>query len=134
MIFIDTGAFYARHVPGDRLHARATRVWSRLAKSSQRLFTSNFVLDELCTLAARRVHHGFAVHCLRGIMDSQRLTILRPEHEDELEALVLFEKFADQGVSFTDALSFALMRKLRLRRAFAFDRHFALAGFDLLTR
>jgi predicted nucleic acid-binding protein len=67
-------------------------------------------------------------------MHSERLTILRPDHDDELAALVLFEKFADQGVSFTDAISFALMRKSRLRKVFSFDHHFALAGFERLNR
>ena len=35
-------------------------------------------------------------------MASVALNILRPLREDELEALGLFEKFADQEVSFTE--------------------------------
>jgi predicted nucleic acid-binding protein len=42
--------------------------------------------------------------------------------------------FGDQAVSFTDALSFAVMRRMRIERAFSFDRHFALAGFELWPR
>ena len=30
-------------------------------------------------------------------------------------------RFADQGVSFTDVLSFAVMRRLSIERAFSFD-------------
>ena len=37
--------------------------------------------------------------------------ILRPEADDELEALNLFRKLSDQRVSFTDCVSFALMRR-----------------------
>ncbi len=45
--------------------------------------------------------------------------------------MTFFEGSADQGVSFTDALSFAVMRRLSIGRAFTFDRHLALAGFEL---
>ena len=37
---------------------------------------------------------------------------------------------ADQEVSFTDCVSFALMREAGIRRAFSFDRHFDLLGFQ----
>jgi predicted nucleic acid-binding protein len=33
---------------------------------------------------------------------------------------------------FVDCLSFALMRRHRIKTAFAFDRHFEIAGFKLL--
>ncbi len=48
---------------------------------------------------------------------------------DERAALDLFRQFADQHVSFTDCVSFVLMRKNHLSQVFAFDRHFAYAGF-----
>ena len=45
--------------------------------------------------------------------------------------LELFRRFADQKVSYTDCVSFVLMRRYAIVRAFAFDRHFIQAGFDL---
>jgi predicted nucleic acid-binding protein len=48
-----------------------------------------------------------------------------------LGALERFEKYADQNVSFTDCVSFVLMQKHGIRTAFSFDRHFAMAGFDV---
>jgi predicted nucleic acid-binding protein len=59
------------------------------------------------------------------------LTILRPDAVDELAALVLFKKYADQSVSFTDCISFVLMEKWQIKSAFSFDRHFAISGFNL---
>jgi predicted nucleic acid-binding protein len=52
------------------------------------------------------------------------------EQTDELEALTAFERYAGQEVSFTDCVSFVLMRKHGSRKAFSYDRHFALAGFE----
>ncbi|OGR96627.1 MAG: twitching motility protein PilT [Elusimicrobia bacterium RBG_16_66_12] len=130
MIFIDTGAFLARYVAEDRLHAVAVAGWDRLGQERAAAFTSNLVLSETFTLLARRAGYAFAAERARHILDSGALTILRPGERQDREALMLFEKFADQGVSFTDCVSFALMRHHHIKRAFAFDRHFTLAGFD----
>ena len=40
--------------------------------------------------------------------------------------------FADQRFSLTDAVTFEIMREERVTRAFAFDRDFTTAGFELL--
>ena len=58
--------------------------------------------------------------------------IFRPDQKDELKALNYFNKHADQNVSFTDCISFVLMRREKIHRAFSFDRHFEFAGFDLI--
>jgi predicted nucleic acid-binding protein len=131
--FIDTGAFLARYVAADQHHRVAQTIWRRLGRTKQRLSTSNFVLDELFTLLGRRAGYGFAAERARRIYGSSRLDILRPTVDDEVAALELFERYADQHASFTDCVSFALMKRHRLRRVFTFDRHFAMAGFSPLA-
>jgi predicted nucleic acid-binding protein len=42
-------------------------------------------------------------------------------------------RFADQDFTLTDAIAFALMERLEIRRAFAFDHDFGVAGFDLVA-
>lgn len=42
-------------------------------------------------------------------------------------------RFADQTFSLTDAVSFEIMRREKIDAAFAFDRHFITAGFELLA-
>lgn len=41
-------------------------------------------------------------------------------------------RFADQSFSLTDAVTFELMRRNRISTAFAYDRDFLTAGFELL--
>jgi predicted nucleic acid-binding protein len=41
-------------------------------------------------------------------------------------------RFSDQDFSFTDAVSFAVMRQRRIGEALALDQHFATAGFDVV--
>ena len=130
MIFVDSGAFLARYAEGDQCHRAALHAWKRLERSSGALFTSSFVVDETLTLLGRRTY-AFAAARADALYASRVLTILRPDAADESAAVDLFRKFADQKVSFTDCVSFALMRRHRLKRAFTFDRHFAAAGFEV---
>jgi predicted nucleic acid-binding protein len=69
---------------------------------------------------------------MENIYASPAIEILYSAKADELEALRWLRKFSDQHVSFTDCISFALMKRLRIPMAFTFDEHFARAGFRRL--
>lgn len=129
MIFIDTGAFLARFIERDQFHSAARDRWRILRDDRRQCFTSNFVLDETITLLARRCSYSFAAQRAGNLLQSSALTVLRPDKQDELAALGLFRKYADQSVSFTDCVSFVLMNKHQIPVAFSFDRHFVIAGF-----
>jgi len=130
VIFLDTDAFLARYLRKDRFHEKALKGWKILQERGDRCFTSNFVLDETFTLLARKANSAFAVDRARSLLSSRALTVLRPTFEDEIEAVEVFSKYADQKVSFTDCISFVLMKRNRIQKAFSFDRHFSLAGFE----
>ena len=132
MILIDTGAFLARYIAQDQFHAQSLRLWDRLEKRGGRFFTSNFILNETLTLLARRVGYEFAAEKAQIFFSSTALSILRPSEEEESMAIHFFRKYADQEVSFTDCLSFALMRRKNIEEVFSFDRHFEIAGFKIL--
>jgi predicted nucleic acid-binding protein len=129
MIFIDTGAFLARYVAADQFHHPATMLWADLEGRGERCVTSNFVLSETATLLGRRAGHQFAALRLRNIYASKAMEVWRPDCEDELRALKWFAKYSDQKVSFTDCVSFVLMKSGQVKEVFSFDRHFDLAGF-----
>jgi predicted nucleic acid-binding protein len=58
--------------------------------------------------------------------------VLQSTRADELDALRWMRKYADERISFTDCVSFAIMRRHRIRAALTFDRHFKLAGFAVI--
>lgn len=134
MIFIDTGAFIARYLEKDEHHTTAIRLWDSIAQSRESCYTSNFILDETLTLLGRWVAPSFAIEKAHLIYSSPLFTILRPDYDIEIRALELFKKYADQKVSFTDCVSFALMKAKKIKKAFSFDQHFQIAGFTLLSR
>jgi len=61
---------------------------------------------------------------------SRRVRIRRVTAADEAKAWDWFGlDWSD--LSFTDCVSFAVMKRLGIGRAAAFDRHFARAGFKM---
>jgi len=50
--------------------------------------------------------------------------------EDAAEDIL--RHYKDQGFSYTDAVSFALMKHYKIDHAFSFDRHFTTVGFTLI--
>jgi uncharacterized protein len=131
VIFIDAGAFIARHRLDDDDHAAATRGWNRIAETSVACFTTNLVVAEAVTVIGRFKGYRVAAERARAILSSTMLKIIRPETEDELLAADLMEKFAEQRIGFVDCVSFVVMKRFRLREVFGFDRHFTYARFRL---
>lgn len=133
MIFIDTGAFLARYLSRDQYHSQALTLWQKIKTKGESCFTSNFVLDEMITLLGRWANHDFSSQRATNIYASNAITILRSDQNDELSALKYFEKYGDQQISFTDCVSFVLMKKSRIKKVFTFDQHFVMAGFQMFS-
>lgn len=134
MIFADTGAWVARFSRRDQYHGQAAGIWAKLKASNARILTSDSVFAETISLLARRIGPLAAVEAGQFLHGWNSLTILRATKGDEVTALGLLGKFADQPIGFVDCLSFALMRRHRIPTAFTFDRHFEVAGFSSLTQ
>ncbi len=67
MIYIDTGAFLARHLSKDQYHRQANFFWNSIREKNETCVTSNFVLDETFALLGRRAGYGFAAQRARNI-------------------------------------------------------------------
>lgn len=132
MIFVDSGAFIAREIEKDAHHAAASAAWDRLERKPIPLLTSTLVVSEVLTYLRRHTRGRTAEGLAEAMLSSEILTILRPTADDDAHALRLFKKYRDQPtVSWADCVSFVLMTRRRIRRAFAFDGDFFdLAGFD----
>lgn len=131
-IFVDSSAWYAATTDEDQRHQVAASTLAAVLAEGIALATSNHVVGETYTLLRARQGHRAAVAFLDLIASSGRLVRLFTQEEVEAEAYALLRQYADQPFSFVDATSFVWMRRLRLWRAFTFDRHFLTAGFTLI--
>lgn len=129
-VFVDTGAWVALAVPDDRWHQAARGALEALVRLRLPLVTTSHVLGETYTLLMRWRGHAAAWRFRDGLDASARLEIVHCGPELEREAWALLRKCEDQAFSFVDAVSFAAMKRRRMHRAFAFDVHFAAAGFE----
>ena len=129
--FVDSSALYALVDRSEADYAPARIVQSRLQAERWRLFTTNFILAETHALVLTRRNRYDALRVLREI-DHSLTTIVRAEADDERRAREILERYDDEDFSLTDAISFAVMERLRIGHAFTFDRHFAQYGFAVL--
>ncbi|OGQ89622.1 MAG: hypothetical protein A2253_12070 [Deltaproteobacteria bacterium RIFOXYA2_FULL_55_11] len=129
MVFVDTGAFYAAINRNDENHREATAIFNSATEDGWRLITSNFVVAETHALILARMGRELAVAWLRSIPAN----IIRVSKADEEKAKRIIFGYRDKEFSFCDATSFALIERLRIKEAMAFDRHFGQYGkFGLL--
>lgn len=130
MIFVDTSFWVAARMRRDAHHEDALRLLAR--ERDERLVTSNQVRGETWTFLRRRSGHMSAVAFLDMLGATARVDVVTVEPDVEERALRWLRQHDEREYSFVDATSFALMRSLRLRNAFAFDGDFAAAGFTEL--
>lgn len=127
--FVDTGAWYALADKSDPDHPDAVNF---LKHNSLPLATTNFVLDETVTLLRVRLGWKAAHDFGEKIRESSLLSLIRVEEEDERQAWEIFAKYKDQDFSYTDCTSFAVMNRVGIDTAFAFDRHFQAMKFHVV--
>lgn len=130
-LFLDTGALYAQRDPRDQHHGAALTGFAQLAEIQSDIFSSEHILDETLTLLARRESYAYAAAAGEELFSSRVLRWLDATPAEWQAGLRFMRKHADQAVSFTDCLSFALMKRENIRHVFGFDRHFEAAGFRL---
>ncbi len=132
-VFVDTGAWFALSDRSDQHHCEAVDIYPELIKKYQ-LLTTNMVVAETYILIRRSMGHAPAVLFLESIAASPRITKLYSDSICENAAEDILRKYQDQDFSYTDAVSFAVMKIYKITTAFSFDQHFAAAGFIMLPQ
>ena len=130
---VDTGALLALSRRKDQHHARAVAIAERHLGAGGQFIGTTLILAEF---------HSHLLY-LRGSVEARAAAsalLEDPVHdwlavssELQREAVVRWlARYPDQTFSLIDAISFEVMRRNKVTHAFAFDRHFAVAGFELL--
>jgi len=129
-VFLDTVGLLAVWDESDQWHRAAQAYFVELLGGRADLITSSFVLLECGNTAARRPYRS-AVSRLRKQMELGDYLIV-PTMEDWQTAWLAFERGMADNAGIVDHVSFTIMRRRGISRAFTNDGHFRAAGFETL--
>ena len=128
-VFVATSAYFAAANRRDANHEPVSALMRSIVVGRQRLVTTNFVLAELHALLLTRLDRLIAAQVLAEVDASDLNTIERVTASDEQRAREIVFGYTDKDFSLTDAISFAVMERLRLTQAVTLDRNFAQFGW-----
>ncbi len=132
-VFLDTGAIMALFDSRDRNHA-ASLVFKSEIRGQAKLLLTNYVLDELYTLGLKNVGYSQTVRMKRDIdalIEQKVIGMIWVTPLIAKTAWSIFEKYnVDKAWSFTDCVSFCVMKETDIKEVFTFDHHFTQMGFD----
>lgn len=132
-VFVDSGAWIALALLQDALHARTREQWERLQGAGARLHTSVPVIIETFTFLDRNANRDVALAWKDSIYKTDGIKIVPCDLRDLEQSWKYFRRADLHKLTAVDATSFAIMSRMRIRLAYAFDYHFAAAGFRLVT-
>lgn len=131
--FVDSGAWIALALSRDPLHVQAREQWQALGAAAAKLHTSIPVVIETFTFLERNANRDVALAWKESIYRPRVVKILSCELRDLERSWEYFRRKDLHKLSAVDATSFAIMQRARIRLAYAFDHHFAVAGFRLVA-
>jgi predicted nucleic acid-binding protein len=132
MIIVDTSAwiFLFDQRRGGQEAIQARQFYQR---NKEPLAVTDLIVEETHKWL---IHHAFpkekAMEILKKFVDQEFAEILSIESIDRATACHLSKKYLDQNISYTDSLTAAMMKRMKLKEVFSFDSHFDL--FPGITR
>jgi predicted nucleic acid-binding protein len=131
-LFVDTAGWMSMADGKDPMHVPFRTARDAWLEGGGMLILSNYVIDETLTLIRMRLGLKAAERWWNQVSGSPRCKTEWVTSDRVGSALQWFFKWKDQSFSFTDCTSFVLMKELNIEKALTSDRHFIIAGFELL--
>jgi predicted nucleic acid-binding protein len=133
-LFLDTSAWFAALHEREQRHVEAAAYYHRVVTDGRYLLvTTNLVLAEMYALLRRRHGSRSAVAFLDRLDQDpshEVVWVARDLHRRAVDRWL--RPFDDQRFSLADAVAFELMRERGVTTAFATDRDFIVAGYQLV--
>ncbi len=130
---VDTGALLALSRRKDQHHERAIDIAERYLGAGGQFVGTTLILAEFHSHLLYLRGSTEARVAVSALLDDPVHDGLAVSPDLQREAVVRWlARYPDQTFPLIDAVSFEVMRRHKVTHAFAFDRHFAAAGFELL--
>jgi uncharacterized protein len=131
-LFVDASAWIALTETDDKHHKEAQKAFTRAVQDYDKLVTTNLVVAETHAILRRDLGHSSSMQFLDGTRKSLRLNYVYANEELEGKAVEILRKYRDHAFSYTDAVSFAVMKQGGITDVFAYDEHFRVMGFRVV--
>ncbi len=129
-VFVDTGVFYAHHDRDTSRHDVGRAALRRVLQSAAygHVLTSDYVYDEVVTLTYRRTGDPAAARevgrRIRGDGYPDAIELLHASPQRFTEAVDAYERYIDHDLSFTDAMTVAMVAFHDIDAVLSFDDDF----------
>ncbi len=130
IVFLDTVGMVALWNESDQWHQGALNAYENLKQVRTNVVTTIDVLLECGNAAARRPFRPAVKQWREALSASD--AIIEPTSDDRSIAWAAYDRGEAADAGIVDHVSFVVMRRLGLTRAFTNDRHFNAAGFETL--
>lgn len=129
-VLIDTSALLAVLDADDVNHLKGREAWRDLLDGEATLLCPNYVLLETIALVQRRLGIAALLRFQAELVPIlEILWVDKSVHDAALAALLTARR---RQLGLVDCVSFEIARRLGVKTAFAFDRHFVEQGFQCL--
>ncbi len=129
IVMVDTSAIFALLDRSDTNHSKAKYSLEKLREQRAGVLISNYILAESHALISNRL----GAETGRLWLQSNIWPVEKATESDEEKAVEIILGHTDKLYTFTDAVTFAIMLRLDIKRALAYDRHFSQFGFTLIN-
>ncbi|MBI5358125.1 PIN domain-containing protein [Candidatus Amesbacteria bacterium] len=131
-IFIDSSVFVALYRKKDLDHKSAVKILSRITRDGLTPIITDYILDETYTGILTRGNYKMAMDFDKRITNSVwKIELITAERF--AKAREIFCRYnKDKIWSFTDCTSWVVMKELKIKKIFTFDKNFVEMGFELL--
>lgn len=130
-LFVDSSGWIALRSRRDQHHADADRLFRDALGRRIPLLTTSLIVAETHRLTLFRAGVQPARRFLDLMDASPSVTIHFPAADEHAAARRWLERLGSRPVTYTDAVSFAVMEATGCGHVLGFDQDFAAAGFSL---
>ena len=130
---LDTTVFIAAAFPREKHHKEGRSIITSVEEGvlGEPVIT-DYILDEVVTFVRKKVGAAASIEILDAMANSPRLRLVIVESRHFEAGLQIFRTY--EGLSFTDAISVAVMRDLGIEVIYSFDSDFdGIPGIVRLT-
>lgn len=129
-VYVDTSALVALLGSDDLRHGDAAAVFRDGLHRGTTFVTTNYAVSETIAVAQRRL----GMTAVRGLVDGYlpAMTVAWVDESTHAAALKYLLGANRRDLSLADCVAFEVMRERGIGACFAFDRHFAEQGFEMV--